>query len=271
MEKEVGNKIVIIGCGNVAWHLAKHLTALKTFSLTVYNHEPNVLLTDFKTKLKCSIQTGLERIIPDASYYFICVSDEIIEQVAKKVNSSNPNAILLHTSGSAKMKILGDRIHGTGVFYPLQSFSRTDEVDWFKVPIIIEGSGSKVEQAIMNFAKKFSNTVISMPFKDRLNIHLAAVLVNNFTNALFVAADEILKKGKNKAGLKLLMPLIHKTVEKFGTMPAVAAQTGPAKRQDERTIKKHLALLENNKELQKAYKQISRLIQKQQKEYNAEL
>ncbi|MBL7910503.1 MAG: DUF2520 domain-containing protein [Bacteroidia bacterium] len=263
MRKSTGHKIVIIGCGNVAWHLAKQLAAFKNYKLFVYNHKANSLLNDFKTKLKCSVTSNLKNIVTDADLYFICVADKNIASVAKRIKTKNSNAIIVHTSGSAKINELGDRSN-TAVFYPLQTFSKQDEVNWKEVPVIVEAKNAAIKTKILNLAKEFSNNVISLNYKERLKLHLAAVLVNNFTNALFVAAADLAAKDK-----KILLPLIKQTVLKIQKLDPLAAQTGPARRGDKRVMEKHLKLISKNTELKKIYLQLSNLIIKQQAKKHA--
>ena len=77
----------------------------------------------------------------------------------------------------------------------------------------------------------------------RAALHLAAVYVNNFTNQLYRVAHEITEsKG---AEFDLLKPLIMETANKILEHSPYMSQTGPAKRNDKNTIKKHLKMLEN--------------------------
>ena len=268
MEKQVKEKIVIIGCGNVAWHIAKHLKFLKQYDVFVYNHAENVLLNDFKTKLKCKIGVGLENVVSNASIYLVCVTDKFISKVAQKLNISNPNALLLHTSGSTKLEELGNRVQNTGVFYPLQTFSRDSEINWTKVPVIIESESRDAEHRILYLADRFSETVVRMNYKERLKLHLAAVLVNNFTNALYVCANDLIHRDASSEELsfEILLPLIEQTTAKIKTLEPRSAQTGPAKRKDETVMKKHLQLISKQSDLKKLYKQFSKLIANQQEE-----
>ncbi|MDI1356508.1 MAG: DUF2520 domain-containing protein [bacterium] len=265
MTTSKGHKIVIIGCGNVAWQIAKYLKTLSHISVEVCNHKANPSLNEFKSKLKCSIKIGLNQVIADADYYFLCVSDKAISTVAGRLNIKNPNAILLHTSGSIKRSELGERVNGTGVFYPLQTFSKIDQINWKEIPIIIEGNSKETEQNILMFAKKFSNVVKVLPYKSRLRLHLAAVVVNNFVNALYVEAKQFLEKESKKMSFDLLRPLIEKTTGKLKVMTPFDAQTGPAKRNDLQVIEKHLKILSGHKEFKTIYKQLSKLIVDQQK------
>lgn len=270
MQKKAKQKIVIIGCGNVAWHLAKHLSQVNIHEIFVYNHKPNSLLNDFKTKLKCTVEPNLNNIISDADFYFICVTDKFISGIAKKIKIKNTNAIVVHTSGSAKIDDLGNEIN-SAVFYPLQSFSKQVEVNWSEIPIIIEANSRKVKNKIFELAVLFSKKIVNSTYKERLKLHLAAVFVNNFTNSLFVVAEDLIKKNSSNNKLELLFPLIKQTISKIEKIDPRAAQTGPAKRNDKTVMKKHLKLLSENSDLKKLYKQLSSLIVKQQTENHVKL
>jgi predicted short-subunit dehydrogenase-like oxidoreductase (DUF2520 family) len=72
-------------------------------------------------------------------------------------------------------------------------------------------------------------------------LHLAAVLVNNFTNHLATIAQDYLTTAA--LPFNWLLPLLEETVAKLKEQPALTAQTGPAKRNDQTTIQRHLELL----------------------------
>lgn len=268
MQKLVKRKIVILGCGNVAWHLAKHFFSLKNFQVYIYNHRANDLLQDFRTKLKCSTSTSLNDIIADADFYFVCITDKYISETVKKINITNKNAVLIHTSGSAKIEELGED-NNSAVFYPLQSFSKNTNINWREIPIIIESKKTGVKKKILDLAKLFSDNVVSLNYKERLKLHLAAVLVNNFTNALIVAAGDLIAKKTNSKKIEILLPLLKQTVLKVESVDPRLAQTGPAKRNDDLVMKKHLKLLSKDMDLKNIYKQLSKLIVKQQTKTHA--
>lgn len=267
MPSPARHTVVIIGCGNVAWHLAKRLTESKACSVSVYNHRPNPALKQFATKLKCPVFSDLKNINPGADYYFICVGDQFISSVSKKVKCDRPGAVIVHTSGSMELsEIKNPQIH-KAVFYPLQSFSAKDEIDWDKVPLILESSSPTAIKNVDLLAKKMGGPVAFLSYKERLRLHLGAVLVNNFTNALYTAAwDLVNEKGKHNS-FELLLPLIEKTAAKVQSLEPRAAQTGPAKRGDKKVQKKHLNLLKGDRALKKLYKEISQLIITQQNRY----
>ena len=68
----------------------------------------------------------------------------------------------------------------------------------------------------------------------------------------------------NKVPFEILHPLIQETAQKILTLSPIEAQTGPALRNDTKTIQKHIAFLEdaNYKEI---YKTLTQFIQDVQK------
>jgi hypothetical protein len=100
-----------------------------------------------------------------------------------------------------------------------------------------------------------------LPLHKRSVLHLAAVLVNNFTNHLFVQAKELMDK--ERMSFDLLKPLIAETVNKLNNLTPLDAQTGPAKRNDESTIRLHEDMMQDNQRLLRIYELMTLSIQHQ--------
>ena len=92
----------------------------------------------------------------------------------------------------------------------------------------------------------------------RLNLHLGAVMVNNFTNHLAVLTKDFLEN-KN-VEFALLNAIIKESALKLTQESPDFTQTGPAKRNDYTTISRHEALLNNDVELLKLYSVITESI-----------
>ena len=91
-------------------------------------------------------------------------------------------------------------------------------------------------------------------------MHLSAVFINNFTNQIYRIAHEL--TDKENLDFDILKPLINETAHKVNNLSPYLAQTGPAKRNDKKVIKKHLRLLHNNPNYQKIYEILTKSIQK---------
>lgn len=259
------HKIAIIGCGNVAWHLALKLKKQKHTQLYVYNHKANKELTVFKNELGVHTSSNLNSIISDADAYFICVSDNAITNVIKKINYLPTTSQLLITSGNFDLKQVDKRWKNVSIFYPLQTFSKQDEIKWKDLSLIIEASNSTCEKKVIEYANWFTNEVLKLNYDQRLKLHMCAVLVNNFTNSLYVEADKLMRSIQKDLNIKTLYPLIKQGTKKLKHLTPKEAQTGPAKRKDNEVIEKHLTQLRSNKDLSQLYSLFTQLIQKQQK------
>ena len=92
-----------------------------------------------------------------------------------------------------------------------------------------------------------------------MKLHVAAVVVSNFTNHLYtLAEDYCLKEGLD---FKQLLPLIEETALRIKNTSPKLAQTGPAIRHDKETIQKHIELLKNHPQLKNLYVLLTESIQ----------
>jgi predicted short-subunit dehydrogenase-like oxidoreductase (DUF2520 family) len=255
---------VIIGCGNVAWHIAKKLHDQKNIELFIYNHKANKNLAAFKSEFGASVHPSLKDVI-DADVYFICVSDSAINSVIDKIGYMPARSNILITSGSFDLASLKSKLKNVSVFYPLQTFSKTDDIKWKDLTFIIDPLNTVIEEKAKSYAAYFTKSVLQMNYQQRLKLHLAAVLVNNFTNSLYVEADKLVKSIRKDLDYKLLLPLIKQSTKKLKHLSPKESQTGPAKRGDKTVMEKHLALLKSNKNLKELYQLLSHLIIDQQK------
>jgi hypothetical protein len=104
-------------------------------------------------------------------------------------------------------------------------------------------------------AGSISDDVREISSDQRKSLHLAAVFVNNFTNHLFQIGNELC--GEHRLPFDILLPLIRETVQKLDHLSPLDAQTGPARRNDQKTMENHLHQLDN-----KNYKDIYTLLSK---------
>jgi predicted short-subunit dehydrogenase-like oxidoreductase (DUF2520 family) len=262
--KQHEKQFVILGCGNVAWHIAAHLRE-NHHRVRVYNHSPNANLPDFKKQLGCLTYSSFRKVESNAHYYLVCVSDSAIEETAEHLQITNPAALLVHTSGTVSVKALGTRVHPTGVIYPVQTFSRNDRINWKEIPLLLE-SGNGESETLRKLANLFSRKIALADHKMRMQLHLSAVFANNFTNAMVGMSQELASNAMPEGGNEMLMPLIGQTFSKLKRMGVTAAQTGPAMRKDKSVMKKHLKMLRGRPELKKIYRLMSDYIDSSHKE-----
>ncbi len=252
-------KISFIGSGNVATHLAKafskkDITIQQIYSQTCDNSE--TLAWQANSIYICD----LDELDLNVDLLIFAVKDEVIKTLSEKILAIKPDIKMVHTSGSVGLDVFGDAPN-VGIFYPLQSFSKTKKIDISEVPFLITSKNEAFKNELKTIASLLSNKVYEYSDEQRKHLHIAAVLVNNFSNHLFALAQDYCEK--HSIDYQLLMPLIHETITKIDTISPKAAQTGPAIRKDEEIIKKHLQLLKNEDlDLHDIYQKLSASILK---------
>ncbi len=234
--------VVVIGTGRVAAHLAQALqrSGITVRQLCGRSEKSTRVLAH---RLNVPFTTDLTTIASDADFYLLAVSDDAIATVSRQLAGILPaEALLVHTSGATPLRAIGDHFQRAGIFYPLQTFSTDRPVDFTDLPICLSARRPEDLILLQKMARRISNRVATIDDRQRAELHLAAVFVNNFTNHLFGIAASILKA--QDLSFELLIPLIRETVAKIETLPPESMQTGPALRGDRATISRHLELLQ---------------------------
>jgi predicted short-subunit dehydrogenase-like oxidoreductase (DUF2520 family) len=230
-------KVSIIGSGNVAQHL------IQAFQLNSQIELVQVVARDIK---KVAHLLDSNRITSDytqlqeADLYIIAVSDDAIAEVSSALPFKN--RLVAHTSGTVALDSLNSN-NRRAVFYPLQTFSKDKPIDFKSVPICLEAENENDLQILKQLAHSISNAVYEISSEQRKALHVAAVFVNNFVNYLYQMGNEICDA--NAIPFEILKPLIQETANKIATLSPKNAQTGPAKRNDLKTIAAHEEFLKD--------------------------
>lgn len=243
-------RVVLLGGGNVASHLANAFYDSPSIQLEqIYNRT----LSKIEDKHHLApITDSFENIVP-ADIYVIATSDIAIESISKKIKKRN--GLVVHTSGTTELKSLTNT--RTGVFYPLQSFSKDAIIDFLKTPFCLEVKNTEDYKLLESLAKALTNKVYPMTSDQRKKLHVAAVFVNNFVNHMYTIGEDICKE--NNIPFEVLLPLISETSQKLQQLSPRQAQTGPAKRKDFKTMLVHEKELNSNQK--EIYKLLSEAIQ----------
>lgn len=228
-------KVIFLGFGNVNSHLLKTLYKTnKVVVKQVFNRNFIKMISPFEN---IPFTDDISKI-EDADIYIIGIPDDAISSFSESL--SFQNKLVVHTSGGAAMNVLSSK-NRRGIFYPLQTFSKHLEVDFKNIPICIEAENSKDLEILHSLGGLISENVVEISSEKRAKLHLAAVFVNNFVNHLYEIGSEILKD--EDLPFEMLKPLIAETASKIELLSPKNAQTGPARRNDKKTIEKHLHLL----------------------------
>ena len=246
--------ISFIGAGNVASSLCAGLAAAGHRILSVASRSGDsaaelAALTGAQHRRDLSVPGSCDIL-------FLAVTDTAIAEVAAQVDAPE-RTLLVHTAGSVSLAALG-RTRNAGVFYPLQTFTKGFSPDLGKVPFFIEATDNPALEVLRELGDTVGAGSQECNSLQRLKLHVAAVFTNNFSNFMMTTGEVIAAE----AGFdpSLLKPLAEETMRKVLRMGPVMAQTGPAKRDDEGTVKSHIDLLSFSPQHQELYRLISSMI-----------
>ncbi|HAD10901.1 MAG TPA: DUF2520 domain-containing protein [Saprospirales bacterium] len=247
-------KIVIVGAGRIAWHLGKRLKSkgLPVSQVISRTAEHAEALAEV---LQAQWSDSPAEILPDADWVILAVKDDAIAEVAESFAPYAQEALVTHTSGGTAGAILARHFSRYGVFYPLQSFSLEHTPVWSKIPFCVDAAKQEDLFELKKIAKIIGNLVYQVDDEQRALLHVAAVFANNFANRCFAIAEKILDE--KDLPFELLHPLMEETLAKALQDSPERMQTGPAMRGDLDTVKRHLALLQNNPDWQDIYRIMS--------------
>lgn len=249
--------IVFIGAGNLATNLAKALYR-KGFRIEQVYSRTQESASTLAELVEAAYTTRLDEVLTDAKLYIVSLKDSALTELLPLIAAGKGNALLVHTAGSLPMSIWQDYAGRYGVFYPMQTFSKSREVDFREIPFFIEASREEDALLLKAIASTLSQRVYDADSEQRKSLHLAAVFTCNFTNHMYALAAELLNK--YHLPFDVMLPLIDETARKVHELEPHAAQTGPAIRYDTNVINDHLAMLADDSEMQQLYEQISQSI-----------
>ena len=227
--------VVLLGAGNVASHLTTVFLNTQGIRLIqVYNRSiKNIQYLAEKTTITDDLSQ-----LKEGDIYIIAIPDNHISTLEHQLNLADK--LVVHTSGSVGIGELKKNTN-TGVFYPLQSFSKDKKINFSSIPICIESNNKASLLLLKKLGELIATNVYLINSEQRKSVHLAAVFVNNFVNHIYHIGATICTK--NNIPFEILQPLIKETARKITSLTPFQAQTGPAKRNDTNTIDKQIAML----------------------------
>lgn len=196
-------------------------------------------------------------ISKQADVYIIAVSDDAIDDIVENIKL--PGKVVAHTAASVPKEVLKKMTTHYGVFYPLQSL-RKEMTNLPEIPVYFDGNDDITKKKLEKLAHSIAKEKVAEAGDDeRSKLHIAAVVVGNFTNHLYKLAEDYCKS--EGLDFKQLLPLIEETASRIQQISPAAAQTGPAIRHDKETIQKHIALLKDHPQLKNIYLLLTESIQ----------
>ncbi|MDN5356688.1 MAG: hypothetical protein PWQ43_1632 [Rikenellaceae bacterium] len=222
-------KIVLIGYGNVGWHLSRFLKMYFDQLEIVTNNPIDTDNFTFRTDIP-----------HDADIYIITRQERFVAETSKNISAEN--AIVVHTSGTLSANVLDNHKH-YGVLYPLQTLRKRKPLSITNINFAIESSDKYTLDTLKFICESIHQNYVIVESEQRLALHTTGVLISNFPNFLYVLAYNLLDK--YNLSYEIIKPLIRETTDRLEQYHPSEVQTGPAVRGDSEIIKKHLDFLQN--------------------------
>ena len=244
-------RVTFIGSGNTA-------TVMGRLCAEKGHHIQQVIARDAEKGKMLASEFGCSYISlhdePDYNTDIVIVSlaDTSLPEALQKLNFHTTPVV--HTAGACKINVIQNVSENFGVLYPLQSLNKNIAAIP-EIPFLIEANNEPTLNFIKEFAQSLSTTVVMQNAEERVRLHAAAVIVNNFTNYLFVVAEKFCVD--EKVDFNLLKPIIKETADRIQQHSPVVVQTGPALRSDITTLDKHLRLLNDYPKLRTLYMRLT--------------
>jgi len=216
---------------------------------------------------KLAKQVGARAItLRDAQFAkttWICVPDDAIFEVASQIAARGDwrRKIAIHSSGALRSDALSPlKKAGAGIAsaHPLMTFVRISKPEWKGVPFALEGDAS----ALVTVGA-IVRSLGGKPFRIAAELKPAYHLFGFFSSpalvALMVAAQQVgeLAGFKQRKSRELMGPIVRQTIENCLLTTPQLAFSGPLRRGDVATLRKHLDVLKEHPELLTLYKSLS--------------
>jgi predicted short-subunit dehydrogenase-like oxidoreductase (DUF2520 family) len=211
--------------------------------------------------------TDIGRAARGIQVLFICVPDDAIEAVAKKLARTSPGwsgRLVFHTSGLVTASALEPlRARGASVasLHPVQAFPGKKKRGRLFSGIYwgIEGDGAAVK-AGRGIVKTLGGRSFFLLEKDKPLYHAACSLASTAFISLEGAAAALLEEAGIPRNLAtaILLPLVQGTLQNVRKLGLKNALTGPLVRGDVRTVRRHLEVLKSRPLHLEIYKSLGR-------------
>jgi predicted short-subunit dehydrogenase-like oxidoreductase (DUF2520 family) len=256
-------KIGIIGAGKVGTSLAFVLKK-KGFHIVAVSDTAEASLKTAEKYLERDVlytQNNMDAV-GAADAIAITTQDRIIQDIAAEINAKAERLdgkLIFHTSGADPSSILmplDKKGAFLGSLHPLQTFPDIDSAIGVlsDTCIFIEGDKGALP-LLKQIGENIGAKVYTIAGKDKVLYHLSAVFVCNLLSALFYSGKGLMEK--INIDFEPFLPIIRATLKNIENKGPLAALTGPIVRGDVKTVKAHLASIEDMELHRKVYKALS--------------
>lgn len=240
-------RVTLIGSGNTATVLGRKISHSGHIIHQVFSR--NIAhARQLADELSASPTNKTSEIERNADMYIVALPDDSLQHVYDWLKLHD--RFVVHTAGSVAMDVLKDVSTNYGVLYPLQSM-RKEIAAIPHIPLLVDANNEWNKMKLFAFAQSFGDSAGFANDIERRKLHLAAVIINNFSNHLYsLTEDFCMKEGVD---FKLMLPLLEETAKRVSIASPADMQTGPAARNDEGTIATQREMLKDHPRLLSLY------------------
>jgi predicted short-subunit dehydrogenase-like oxidoreductase (DUF2520 family) len=183
---------------------------------------------------------------------FLAVPDDVVSDVAGKLAAAGrdiPETVaFVHASGALELAALAPlrRRHSVGSFHPLRSFPEPGPPESFRgIVIAVDASSESLLRVLNRIARDLGAKPKRVDDAHRAVYHAAAVFASNYVVSLLAEAVRLLEDSgwTEKEALEGLVPLAQGALANVQRRGPIAALTGPIRRGDAETVRRHLNAL----------------------------
>ena len=209
--------------------------------------------------------TTLSKASFTAKVTWICAPDDAISEVADRIaaRSEWKRKIAVHSSGALDSDVLASLKKAganTASAHPLMTFVSSSKSELVGVPFAMEG-----DPKALAVVRAIVRSIGGNPFRIAADLKPAYHLFGFFSSPALVALMAAAQKVGELAGLnerksrELMEPIIRRTIDNCFRSAPQQAFSGPLRRGDIATLRKHLEVLRQQPELLAVYKSLSHI------------
>jgi len=187
--------------------------------------------------------------LPREGILFLAVPDGAIPHMAARIAAMRPppGLSVVHLSGALGLEALNP-LGGIGSFHPLQSFPFPRPPEAFRgITIAVDATISPLRRHLESIARSLGAIPKRVNDDQRAIYHAAAVFASSFVDVVVGEAVRMLMGigWTQKEAEAALMPLVEGAVDNIKGHGVVGALTGPLRRGDAETVRRHLEAVDN--------------------------
>ncbi len=203
---------------------------------------------------------GLAEAVPEAAVVWLCHTDDALAETARLLARQNGwrGKIALHSSGALTSDVLSPlRRAGAhvGSLHPMMTFVAKAAPEMSEVPFAVEGDRRAVAAA-KRVVKDLGAQVFDLKKQSKVLYHA----LGSFSSPMVVAALVTAERVGKAAGLTekqtraIMAPILRQTLANYLEHGAAAAFSGPIRRGDMDTVRRHVRELKGVPDAMEVYR-----------------